>query len=149
MPKRRRSREFKNNRVIDIEIARQERRERRKQSAESRSGKEKHTSNEPTRRQTVKSIRRRAVYSLVIILLFAVMGVSLFNVITLRMEKAEAEAKLLSLENEKKALQEELSKAGSKEYIEQQAREQLRMIMPGEVLYVLKESEKAEDETTD
>ncbi len=144
MPKRRRSREFKNNRVIDIEAARQERRERRKQSP-----KEKQPCKETTHRQTVKNIKRRAAYGLVVVLMLAAISVSIFNVVTLRIEKSEAEAKLLSLENEKKVLEEELSNAGSAEYIEQQAREQLRMIMPGEVLYVLKESERTEDETAD
>lgn len=92
-------------------------------------------------------MRRRIVYGLIFIVIGAIIGVSAYNVITLKMEEAEARARLDVLMEEKQALEEELALVDSAEYIEQQAREQLRMIMPGEILYVLREREKAEDET--
>jgi cell division protein DivIC len=147
MAKRRRSREFKNNQVIDIEAARRERRERRKLAAADKAQKAKEPRREPSRRQAVKSMRRRIVYGLIFIVIGAIIGVSAYNVITLKMEEAEAQARLDVLMEEKQALEEELALVDSAEYIEQQAREQLRMIMPGEILYVLREREKAEDET--
>ena len=148
MPKRRRSREFKNNRVIDIEAARQERRERRKSSAACKPRKTK-PRQELSRRQVIKSLRRRIIYSLIFIVIGVIIGASVYNIITLKMEEAAAQAQLDVLEAEKRALEQELSLVDSKEYIEQQAREQLRMILPGEILYVLKQRDVTKDETAD
>ena len=105
----------------------------------------KQTEEEPT---AVVALRISPRYLwLALIAVAVIIGTSVFNVISLKMEEAHAKAELSALEAEKKALQEELSVVDSKEYIEQQAREQLRMIQPGETLYVLKKREKAEDET--
>lgn len=145
MLKRRESKEFNNRQVIDIEAARQKRKERRELSAAGRALKQ--TEEEPTRRRSIKNLRRRIIYGLALIAVAVIIGTSVFNVISLKMEEAHAKAELSALKAEKKALQEELSVVDSKEYIEQQAREQLRMIQPGETLYVLKKREKAEDET--
>lgn len=149
MPKRRRSREFKNNQVIDIEAARQERRERRKLSVAARPQKRKAPAGKPTRRQVIKSLRRKLVYGMIFVVIALIIGASVYNVISLKMEEAAAEEQLSALEAEKEALKEELSHVGSNDYIEQQAREQLRMIMPGETLYVLREKDKEENEASD
>ncbi|NLT47629.1 MAG: hypothetical protein GXX92_04375 [Clostridiales bacterium] len=149
MAKRRRSREFKNNQVIDIEAARRERGERRKLSAAEKTQKTKEDCQKPSRRQVVKNMRRRIVYSLIFIVIGVIIGVSVYNVITLKMEEAAAQAQLEALEAEKRLLEEELSVVDSSEYIEQQAREQLRMILPGETLYVLRNKGKADEETAD
>ena len=94
-------------------------------------------------------MRRRIVYSLIFIVIGVIIGVSVYNVITLKMEEAAARAQLEALEAEKRLLEEELSVVDSSEYIEQQAREQLRMILPGETLYVLRNKGKADEETAD
>ena len=49
------------------------------------------------------------------------------------------EQKLEELEESINRLNEELQRVTSDEYIEQQAREQLKMIYPGETLYVVTE----------
>ena len=139
MRKKGRSRELNTNGVIDIEAARRERRQKRKQSEDIK---------EPTRRQSTKSIRRRVMFSFVIVLVIVATFASVYNIIALKIERAAAVSQLQSLEKEKEALDEELNKVGGKEYIEQQAREQLKMILPGETLYVLKGNGK-DDETTD
>ncbi|MGI6733533.1 MAG: FtsB family cell division protein [Anaerovoracaceae bacterium] len=149
MVKRRRSRELKNNQVIDIEAARRERRERRKLSAAEKAQKAKEPRREPSQRQVIKSMRRKIVYGLIFIVIGLIIGASAYNVIKLKIEEAEAQAKLDKLMAEKQALEEELALVDSEEYIEQQAREHLRMIMPGEILYVLKEREEEKDETAD
>lgn len=100
-----------------------------------------------------KRVRRRLVYAAVILFLIGVISVSAFKVLNLVMENEEAQARLESLEEEKAKLEEELARVGSDEYIEQQAREQLNMIMPGETLYVLKDKktdgDKEEDQAGD
>lgn len=92
-----------------------------------------------------KRIRRRLIYSALILFLIGVIGVSAFKVINLVMEKEEAELRLTVLEREKALLEEELARVGSDEYIEQQAREQLNMVMPGETLYILKDKDREQD----
>lgn len=148
MAKRRRSREFKDNRVIDIETARAERRERRRLAAESRLEK-KLPRHKPSQRHIIRSLRRRLIYGTIIIAIGIIIGAAVYNIISLKAEQADAMKKLSSLEAEKKALEEELSIVDSKEYIEQQAREQLKMILPGETLYVLRAKEHEWDETED
>jgi cell division protein FtsB len=65
-----------------------------------------------------------------------------FRLISLKIEESRAESDLAALQKEKQELEEELSHVYSKEYIEQQARAELRMIFPGEILYVLKDGEE-------
>ncbi len=149
MAKRRRSREFKNNQVIDMEAARRERGERRKLAVAEKSQRAKRDCQEPSRRKVIKNLQRRIVYGLVFIVIGVIIGVSVYNVISLKMEEAAAQAQLEALEAEKTVLEEELSYVDSEEYIEQQAREQLRMILPGETLYVLRNKDKTEDEAED
>lgn len=147
MVKRRRSRELKNNQVIDIEAARRERRERRKLVVAEKAEKEKERRRELSKRHVIKSKRRKIVYCLIFIVIGLIIGASAYNVIKLKMEEAEAQAKLDRLLEEKQALEEELALVDREEYIEQQAREHLRMIMPGEILYVIKDKEEDENET--
>lgn len=85
-----------------------------------------------------KRVRRRLIYSVVVLFFIGIISVSAFKVINLVMENEEAMNRLITLEQEKAKLEEELARVASDEYIEQQAREQLNMIMPGETLYVLK-----------
>ncbi len=148
MAKRRRSREFKDNRVIDIETARKERRERRRLAAECKLEK-KMPRHKPSQRRIIKNLRRRLVYGTIFVAIAIIIGAAIYNVISLKAEQKDAMAKLSSLEAEREALEEELSIVDSKEYVEQQAREQLRMILPGETLYVLKDRKKDGDEAKD
>lgn len=110
------------NQIIDFEEARKERKE-------------------PIRRKKMRNLKRKFIYGGTIIVIGAVISVSVINVFSLKSENALAAQRLTLLENEKERLGEELLKVDSTEYVEQQAREQLKMIMPGEVLYVLKKGE--------
>ena len=64
-------------------------------------------------------------------------GRSIVDIIRLRREKAEAEARLEALKVRIELLESELQRVTSDEYIEQQARSQVRMIFPGETLYIV------------
>lgn len=140
MLKRRERKEIKNNQVIDIETARQMRREKRRLSAER-------SSRKTTSRQTGRRTRRRLLYCLFFVIVAAITGISAYNVIMLKIEKSAAASQLMSLEKEKMTLEEELKEVGSREYVERQAREQLKMVLPGEILYIIKEGSKANNET--
>lgn len=141
MARKRRSREFKNGQVIDIDKAREERRKKRAEATIKRSRREERDKEEPSKRRMAKRYRRRFVYGLIFLVIATLIGISLIHLITLKIEESKAEADLAALHKEKQELEEELSHVYSKEYIEQQARAELRMIFPGEVLYVLKEGE--------
>lgn len=87
---------------------------------------------------------RRKVYAIAIalfILLGVLFGRNVYQIIQLTKEKKVQAEKLEQLEDDINRLNEELTRVTSKEYIEQQAREQLRMIYPGETLYVVTDPE--------
>lgn len=76
-----------------------------------------------------------AVAALVIIA--AIFGNSFYQIYQLSKEKEAAEKRLLEINYTIGRLEDELSRIKSPEYIEQQARNQLRMIYPGERLYII------------
>ena len=137
---------FNTDRVIDIEAVRQERRRKAQKVRELQKGR---PAISQVRRQTSKNIRQRVVFCLAVVLVIIVIIASAYNIVALKIERTAAVSQLESLEREREFLKEELNKVGGKEYIEQQAREQLKMILPGETLYVLKGNEKKDEKTTD
>ncbi len=83
--------------------------------------------------------RRRLVLVLLAALIAAgvLVGSSLVRIIALKKEKAEAQARLDELKQKIELLESELTRVTSDEYIEQQARTHLKMIYPGETLYIV------------
>lgn len=75
--------------------------------------------------------------TVIVVVLIAVVGVSIKNVFDLRAEQDELRAKNKQLASEKASLKEELKNVNDYDYIEEQARIQLKLIRPGEILYVL------------
>jgi cell division protein FtsB len=65
-------------------------------------------------------------------------------VISLKMEERELLQQQRELEARKAELEEELTQVDETDYIEQQAREQLHMIKPGEILYLLPDHDDKE-----
>ena len=123
--------------VRDISHAQEERAERRKIEQERNAARK-----EKRRRQA----RARSVVLVAIIVALlttvALLGKNIFNLWDLRAQKAAAEQELEALQNQKGALEEELEQVNSDEYIEQQARSDLKMIRPGEILYLFKDKDK-------
>jgi len=135
--KKRRSREFKNNsQVIDLNEARQLRKQKREEAAKKKS-----RVNRPklviTERQAGKKARRRLVYFAVFLIMVGVIAVSAFNIINLKITEAQTLKEQQALLAQKARLERVYSQVNSPEYIEQQARQQLKMIRPGEILYIL------------
>jgi cell division protein DivIC len=144
--KRRRSREFKNNKqVIDIEEARQQRKRKRQQAAVKKY-KAKKPKSVVTERQAGKKARRRMVYCFIFFAIVCVIAASAFNIISLKLTDAKTVKEHEALLNQKAKLERIYSQVSSPEYIEQQARQQLKMIKPGEILYILPKQDK---KTTD
>ncbi|MDD5921981.1 MAG: septum formation initiator family protein [Eubacteriales bacterium] len=75
---------------------------------------------------------------LIIVLLFAV---SVRNVWTLRAEQKELKRENKQLTVQKAKLQKELKNVNDKNYIEKQARQQLKLIKPGETLFIIEDEQ--------
>ena len=148
--KPRRSREFKkNSQVIDIEEARRQRREKRQKAAKAETRKRAAAQQESAAvsvRKKAKKNRRRLVYAAIILFIIAVIAVSAFNIFSLLHERAELRKEQERLSMIKDRLEQELESVNSPEYIEQQARSHLRLIKPGETLYILPKSSNQETE---
>ncbi|MFV0516721.1 MAG: FtsB family cell division protein [Aminipila sp.] len=137
--KKKRSKEFKgSDKVIDFEQARVERREKRKEAAIKKHSKGRKVSvSELSERKISKRNRKRLIYSMVIIGIIAVISVSIFHVYLLQKEYEDIVAQNKELQKKRQDLTEELGNVNNPEYIEQQARQHLRMVKPGEILYIL------------
>jgi len=134
----RRSREWgKNNRMIDFDKARELRKQNREEFVRDHQPPEK-----PSKRKKIKLNRKRNFYSALVVVIIAVVGVSVFNVISVNSQFDDALAEKEELENEKAKLAHELENVDSEEYIEQQARTMLKMIKPGEIYYVVPKEEE-------
>ena len=141
-----RSRKFyKETRVVDISEAREERRRSR---TETQSKKEKTANTEkPKKKRKKKRLwRRTLIYMGIICIIFLLAGLSVYKIIDLKLEENKLEGQRQELIKEQKKLKEELKNVNDPEYIEQQARKQLKLIMPGETLYVLPDEKDPENE---
>lgn len=125
---------------------------RREKRAQLRRKKEQQELNNRLRQES--RAKRRKVFFVgiaVLVMLFIFFGKSVFQIIKLSKERDAAEARLEELQYKIDQLNDELARVTSPEYIEQQARSQLRMIYPGELLYVVtndKMVEEPSEETT-
>lgn len=82
----------------------------------------------------------RMALTLIMVFLLGASGVSVHTVLQLQSEQNHLKSKNAQLKTKRSELQEELKSVNKDSYIEQQARTQLHMIKPGEVVYVLKDS---------
>ena len=93
-------------------------------------------------RKKKKKIRinpSRMTLTLILAILLCASGASVHTVVKLQSEQAHLKAKNAQVKTKRAELQEELKSVNKDSYIEQQARTQLHMIKPGEVVYVLKD----------
>ena len=134
MGKKSKKNEISHDDVIDFDRAREERRQKRKEKLEKKIPVEK----DPiSLRRQAKRRRFVLVCTAGILLVAAIVVSACINLWKLSKEKEEAQAELDCLSQEQAALENELSQIESEEYIEQTARGELHMIMPGETMYVV------------
>lgn len=120
--------------VIDFDLAREARRQKRKEKLEKKYPVEKDS---VALRRQAKRRRFVIVCTAVVLLVAAMVASSGIKLWKLSKEKEEAQAQLNTLISEEAALKNELSQIESQEYIEQAARAELHMILPGETMYVI------------
>lgn len=139
--KKRRSKEYKNNsQIINIEEARQERKRKRDEAA--RKNKRRKAKNTVTQRQAIKKARHRMVYLFITFFIISIAGFLAFNIINLKLTEARVLEEKQELLEQKAMLESIYSQVSSPEYIEQQARYQLKMIKPEEILYILPDKDE-------
>lgn len=152
MAKKRRSSQFKeSSQVIDIEEARRKRQEKRKKQQDREKQAEAATQKRRAARSRVKAGRRKKsiVYAVIIIAIIAAIGMSALNIITLKADYKEAKAENDRLTEQKKELEQQIKDSGKNEYVEKEARDKLRMVIPGETVYIVpyaEETTKATEE---
>ena len=95
------------------------------------------------RKRRVRINGFRLIISVIIIMLLIVFALSIHNVIKLKKEQGELIRQNEALQQKKAQLEEELASVNDKSYIEEQARKRLKLIKPGEILYIL-DDENAE-----
>ena len=137
--------------VIDIEEARAERRRKRQEAATKKQKRlrKKEPGEAPekkikpkTKRGKIKVSRRRLLYFAVFLVLVSVIAVSSIQIFYLKAEQDKVEKEHAQTLKEKERLERELNYINDPGYVEEQARERLRMIKPGELLYVFPNAEK-------
>ena len=90
----------------------------------------------------------RMVLTILVVVLVLVLLMSVRGIFALRAEQKALKEQNEALLLEKETLKDELKNVSDKEYIEEQARIQLKLIKPGEILYIL-EKDKEDDEKED
>ena len=141
---RSRSRDFhRNNEVIDFDQAREKRRRARAEKAERVYQARKEA---PLQRKSAKKRRRLLIYAAVIVFVVAAISVSAVEIISLEKEKAQLAAEQAELKKELEAARDELANTDDPDYIEQQVREKLNMVYPGEIIYVSPDEENKIDD---
>ena len=85
----------------------------------------------------------------IIVAVMALIGFSVFNIVSLKTEQQEVEQKQTELKEEKKQLEKQLKQVKDKDNLEEQARSQLRLIKPGESIYLFDDYLTTEDKNKD
>jgi len=94
----------------------------------------------PARKKKKIRVNKTRIFLIVLALaLIIVLGFSLKNIYDLRQEQKELVAQNKTLTEQKAQLKDELKNVNDKNYIEEQARIQLRLVKPGEILYILED----------
>ena len=83
--------------------------------------------------------RRRLMVGIIVVLIAGAVGFSVFNVISLKKEQHDMLEQQEELKAEKQELEKQLEEINDPKNIEEEARDQLRLIMPGETLYMFPE----------
>lgn len=101
---------------------------------------------EERRRNRIRRLNHlRIAIFIIVVVLFVVVTMSIKNVLDLSLEQHELKKENEELREQKAALEKEFENINDKNYIEQQARKQLNMVKPGEIVYIIEEDGKEPD----
>jgi cell division protein FtsB len=88
---------------------------------------------------------RRFVITVAVIILAVFAFISVREIQDLKKDSEASKAELALKQEQKANLESELAGMDDPSYIEKQARERLRMVKPGEIIYIYKASESPEE----
>ena len=102
---------------------------------------------EERRRQNAVRTRRRKLFTLIAgIVVFAMLATMCGkDIVRLKAENRALRRQQIALEQQRDELQQELKNANNQEYIREQAKKQLRLLNPGEILFTFDEEEPEEE----
>ncbi len=131
-----RLREFQRN---QSEISTSKAREERQEKIQKLREEEK--TRQPRKKKKIVWNKARVISCIVILCIGAFVGVSVKNIISLKIEQNQLEKENQRLAEEKAEKEEQLKNANSKDNIERQAREVLKMVKPNEKIFIIEENE--------
>jgi len=101
------------------------------------------------RLNSIRRRRRKALTLIAVIIIFALLATMCGkDIVRLKAENRALRKQQVALEKQRDELQEELKKTNNQEYIREQAKKQLRLLNPGEILFTF-EDEEAQEEADD
>ena len=102
---------------------------------------------EERRRTNAVKRRRKKVFTLfAVIVAFVFLGTMCGkDIVRLKAENRALKKQQIALEQQRDELQEELKVTNSQEYIREQAKKQLKLLNPGEILFTFEEEEPEEE----
>lgn len=102
---------------------------------------------EERRRKSISSRRRRKLLTLILVIAtFSVLATMCGkDIVRLKAENRALKKQQVALEQQREELQEELRNANNQEYIREQAKKQLNLLNPGEILFTFEEEEPEEE----
>ena len=128
------------SKVVNIKAAKKNKRKHEKNKSLEK--KQKKNKVALTSEEKEKAIKRRLITIVIVILLIIAAGYSIYKIGVLQVEKHNLDEQNMDLRREKTLLEEELKNVQDLEYVEEEAREKLNLIMPGEVIYRFSDDEK-------
>ena len=97
---------------------------------------------ERRRKSTSRRIRRKALTLILVVAAFSVLATMCGkDIVRLKAENRALKRQQIALEQQRAELQEELRNANNQEYIREQAKKQLNLLNPGEILFTFDEEE--------
>ncbi len=102
---------------------------------------------EERRRKSTSRRRRRKLLTLILVVAtFSVLATMCGkDIVRLKAENRALKKQQVALEQQREELKEELRNANNQEYIREQAKKQLNLLNPGEILFTFDEEESAEE----
>ncbi len=110
--------------VISLEEARERKTRKRKKASAPM-----------TTRRKKKIVRNRIRLLIIAAILVVVFGVSIYKIISLNVERIKLRNEQTKLLEQKKEYKKESENVNSLEYVEKKAREDLKLVLPGEIIY--------------
>ena len=100
---------------------------------------------ERRRQSAIRARKRKMITLIVIIVVFTMLGTMCGkDIVRLKAENRALRRQQIALEEQRDELQKELKNANNQEYIREQAKKQLRLLNPGEILFTFDEEEEEE-----